>query len=116
VDLGVDDCFEVGCGVFLGVVAEDFEAGAGGCVVYYVEGLGWVVVLDSEGVEIGCCGGEVEECDWAGRGVGRGVVVGVEGALGEGGGEDALCWGLLVRFHAGKDTVKMPQWIGKLQV
>jgi len=36
----VDDGFEVGGGVFLGVVAEEFEAGAGGCVVYYVEGLG----------------------------------------------------------------------------
>ena len=36
----MDDGFEVGGGVFLGVVAEEFEAGAGGCVVYYVEGLG----------------------------------------------------------------------------
>jgi hypothetical protein len=108
VDLGVGDGFEVGCGVVLRPEAEYFEAGAGGCVVYYVEGLGWGVVFDSEGVEVGCCGGEVEECDRLRRGVGRGgVVVGVEGALGAGGGEDALCWGPLVRLHARRNIEKM---------
>jgi hypothetical protein len=90
VDLGVDDCFEVGGGIFLGVVAEEFEAGAGGCVVYYVEGLGLVVVFDSEGVEVGCGGGEIEEGDAGGFGVWGGVVVSGDVTLGVGGGEDAL--------------------------
>ena len=38
VDLGVHGSFEVGCGVFFGPEAEEFEAGAGLGVVYYVEG------------------------------------------------------------------------------
>jgi hypothetical protein len=75
--------------------AEEFETGAGGGVVDYVEGATWVVVFDSEGVEVGCRGGEVEEMDLLGKGGGRGIVVDVETALGLGGGEDALV-GLLV--------------------
>jgi hypothetical protein len=74
--------------------AEEFETGAGGGVVDYVEGAAWVVVFDSEGVEVGCCGGEVEEMDLLGKGGGGGVVVDVEVALGLGMVEDALvgCW------------------------
>ena len=92
VDLGVRDGFEVGCGVFLGIDAEDFEAGAGLGVVYYVEGAAWVVVFDSERVQVGVGGGEVEEFDGGGFGVWGGVVVDVEVALGLGMVEDALCW------------------------
>lgn len=108
VDLGVHGSFEVGCGVFFGPEAEEFEAGAGLGVVYYVEGAAWVVVFDSEGVEVGVGEGEVEEFDGGGFGVRGGVVVDVELALGLGVVEDALV-GSLVRLHAGINT-RMMSW------
>ena len=51
-----------------------------------------MVVFDSEGVEVGVGGGEVEEFDGGGFGVRGGVVVDVEVTLSLGVVEDALCW------------------------
>lgn len=65
-------------------------------MVYYVEGMAWVVVFDSEGVEVGFGGGEVKEFDGGGLGGWGGVVVGVKAALFLGRVEDSLV-GLLVR-------------------
>lgn len=72
---------KVGCCGVLRVESEEFEGGAGGGVVDYVESGGWRVVGYAEGVEVYLGGGEgVEVQGLRGEG-GSGEVVEVEGSL-----------------------------------